>query len=576
MKTTTLTFLTVFIFLANLHAQERESRTQRFVCGTVFNPTDIVHLPHFGQNVILEQILDITMGGQQRNTLDASNIGILPGDVPFHIPVKIWVYRDDNGTNTALSDADVQFLFAEVNRIFAQNNTGIQFYMKCAVEHVNSTRFNRNIRNDNDLDAMFTTHHEPFALNWHLIHTNPPDWYGIAVFPWQRNNFRFAVGFSGWSLNEVINITVHEIGHTLGLLHTHENIRQDGFNGFAGRCFQESVSRSRRQGINCLATVGRRKCEINGDALCCTEAAPWGWVQESGCVYIGRGTDNWGDRWRPPLRNFMSIVSSPLCMTEFTRGQIAVMHMNIIRWMDLAAPVWPIFLLSFPWYNLHSISLSGIVNSGENETFIVPLRVEAALGNSTYTINSGGSVNIFAGESIVLSPGFHAKAGSSFTARVGTLIDCSSISPFSSTANSLTSRSESTPIAVGLSQENTEKALSIITRALNREFMDVEHDEIATERTSEDCGCRNFSFSISPNPANDIVTIDYTLYADAPIGVNLYNMFGQRVKEILPQQTQMAGHYSIQASISNLATGTYFIRITSGRQSETLQLVISR
>jgi len=61
MKTTILTFLTVFIFLANLHAQERESRTQRFVCGTVFNPKDIVHLPHFGQNVILEQILDITI-----------------------------------------------------------------------------------------------------------------------------------------------------------------------------------------------------------------------------------------------------------------------------------------------------------------------------------------------------------------------------------------------------------------------------------------------------------------------------------------------------------------------------------
>ena len=85
-----------------------------------------------------------------------------------------------------------------------------------------------------------------------------------------------------------------------------------------------------------------------------------------------------------------------------------------------------------------------------------------------------------------------------------------------------------------------------------------------------------FTFSIFPNPANDFVRVDYTLHIDAPICIELYNMFGQRQKIILPQQNQNAGDYTVQTSASDLASGTYIIRVISGDQSESKQVIINR
>ena len=93
-------------------------------------------------------------------------------------------------------------------------------------------------------------------------------------------------------------MAVHEIGHTLGLLHTHES-RSGSWNGEAGNCYQESVSRTRTQGFGCFGTLGKKKCEANGDYLCDTDAAPntssnrlIGVDINDGCSYTGGGTDN--------------------------------------------------------------------------------------------------------------------------------------------------------------------------------------------------------------------------------------------------------------------------------------------
>ena len=90
-----------------------------------------------------------------------------------------------------------------------------------------------------------------------------------------------------------------------------------------------------------------------------------------------------------------------------------------------------------------------------------------------------------------------------------------------------------------------------------------------------DESAKNFSFSLFPNPTTGFVTIDYTLYEDAPISIELYNMFGQRVKAILPNQDKKAGQYSVQASVSGLGVGMYIVKITSGNQVESKQLVIN-
>jgi hypothetical protein len=86
----------------------------------------------------------------------------------------------------------------------------------------------------------------------------------------------------------------------------------------------------------------------------------------------------------------------------------------------------------------------------------------------------------------------------------------------------------------------------------------------------------NFSFSIFPNPANGFVTIDYQMLVDAPISMELYSMYGQRVKMILSNQSKSIGAYNIQTSVSDLTAGTYILKVTSGNQVESQQLVVNR
>ena len=92
---------------------------------------------------------------------------------------------------------------------------------------------------------------------------------------------------------------------------------------------------------------------------------------------------------------------------------------------------------------------------------------------------------------------------------------------------------------------------------------------------NESDATNNFSFSLFPNPTTGFVTVDYTLHIDAPICIELYNMFGQKMKMIVPQQNQKAGTYSIQISVGNLGTGTYIVKASSGNQVENKQLVIN-
>ena len=143
MRTKLFIFLAIFLSV-ELYAQEVEDNVS-------FDPKDTIYLPHFGQNVILDDVLDITM--RRQNDLKVSSIGTLADDFLFNIPIKIWVYRNDDGSHAALNENDVYSLLDSVNKRYAESNTSIQFYMKCGIEHVNSTQFNMNISNDNEFET---------------------------------------------------------------------------------------------------------------------------------------------------------------------------------------------------------------------------------------------------------------------------------------------------------------------------------------------------------------------------------------------------------------------------------------
>lgn len=123
----------------------------------------------------------------------------------------------------------------------------------------------------------------------------------------------------------------HEIGHFLGLYHTHSYSSP----GTAG--FDEDLAEY----------VNGDECEIRGDKICDTPADPgpsithWDYASPEGCEYdvgtceiIECGQDLNGETYQPDTHNIMSYytdyyIDSETCRDSFTPGQFAVMKTRL-------------------------------------------------------------------------------------------------------------------------------------------------------------------------------------------------------------------------------------------------------
>lgn len=83
-------------------------------------------------------------------------------------------------------------------------------------------------------------------------------------------------------------------------------------------------------------------------------------------------------------------------------------------------------------------------------------------------------------------------------------------------------------------------------------------------------------FNISqnyPNPSNPTSRIDYELPADSKVKITLYDMLGKTVKVLIDTE-QTAGYHSVVFNGSDIASGVYFYRISSGLFSAVKTLVL--
>lgn len=81
------------------------------------------------------------------------------------------------------------------------------------------------------------------------------------------------------------------------------------------------------------------------------------------------------------------------------------------------------------------------------------------------------------------------------------------------------------------------------------------------------------TFNVFPNPAADQTTISYTLTQAQPVLISLFDLSGKEVMQLSRENQAAAGTYQFQLPISEIGSGVYVIKLTTGDQSFTRKLV---
>ena len=76
-----------------------------------------------------------------------------------------------------------------------------------------------------------------------------------------------------------------------------------------------------------------------------------------------------------------------------------------------------------------------------------------------------------------------------------------------------------------------------------------------------------------PNPFNPVTTISYDLSQDSPVNIAVYDIRGRVVSELV-NESKAAGYYEVTWDGTDVASGTYLIRMTTDRYTNTQKVLL--
>ncbi len=227
------------------------------------------------------------------------------------IPIKAHIIRRSNGTG-GLSLSEWYAALDNLNTIYLEGNLHFE---ECGLPNIinSDTYFDFH---GNQQSAIHTTYGIPNVLNVYipgggLLTSSGAGACGYAHLPWSGAPDLILVASSCMGSDN--NTFAHEVGHYLGLYHTH------GVAPSCGPLTDELVN-----GSNC-ATSGDRVCDTPADPGLRTGSNCENFWVNTNCVYIGTATDANGQTFMPNTRNIMS-YSRHYCVDHFSPQQLARMY----------------------------------------------------------------------------------------------------------------------------------------------------------------------------------------------------------------------------------------------------------
>ncbi len=211
-------------------------------------------------------------------------------DYKTTLAIKVYILSNSEGVN-AISEDQAQEAVQKINQDFAPINLGFEI---CNITYINSDKL---YAYDIAEEALLSNYLQANVINLFFVHdivlSEPGNTCGYTYYPIHKKDFIILKGECC-----INNSTMsHEMGHFLGLYHTHEH-------GFG----QELVDQS--------------NCYKAGDLLCDTPADPGlhGVMIDENCNWSGRFLDRNKQLFKPDLANYMSYGRNE-CRNKFSKDQ---------------------------------------------------------------------------------------------------------------------------------------------------------------------------------------------------------------------------------------------------------------
>lgn len=263
-------------------------------CWVLFVTPALLSAQECGTIPTTEQLEHLTQTREKRQQFDARAMAEDRSGGSLHwIPVQFHEFVATNTTYPTVFDSDIAAWMGDLNNRFLPY--GIQFF-ECNTRDtfVNPVLYNFDITEEPQL-AQYEV---AGVINVYLMSTvtaNGSSLGGYSYLPPSADRIVLSKASGNVSDNKVF---LHEIGHYLGLYHTHGKTNTG--------TTDELVN-----GTNCL---------VAGDDVCDTPADP-NVLYNGGCVYSLGGFDANGHPYNPDMGNHMSYANK-LCRNHFSVGQM--------------------------------------------------------------------------------------------------------------------------------------------------------------------------------------------------------------------------------------------------------------